>query len=123
MASGGFLVNRTEVQPLAVDDEEEGGDPLRLLIVSNHILNFYDGKFLNFGLTVTQELETLDYAYHYAEIGGRLIWRACMNDHQINILGSMTHVHVGRDDISIVTDEVDFDDIVESVRTGRVPGT
>lgn len=122
--SGGFLVNRPFIEPQAIWDDDSDGRPedWHVLDVRNHLLLFYNGRFMKFELTVAGDLSVVEYAFHYAEVDGDLIWRACKNDHRIDQLGSETHVHISRDDIAVASAEVDLEDAIEAARRGRVPG-
>ncbi|MGH8943196.1 MAG: hypothetical protein ACRDWF_10300 [Acidimicrobiia bacterium] len=67
-------------------------------------------------------MEQTFYEYHHAIIGGRMIWRACKNEHRVEQLQSPTHVHIARDDIAIASAEVDFAEVLRAVRNRVPPG-
>jgi hypothetical protein len=124
--SGGFLAGQDVIAPeiVTTDDEEPDSDGTNwdLLVVFPHILNFYDGRFLKFETTVNADLNQINYAYHYGEIGGDIIWRACMNDHRIDEIGSSTHLHLSREDNVMASGEVDLDDAIKAIHNRRPPG-
>src|SRR5690606_12394541 len=96
-------------------------DEWPIMRIPDHTLVF-GNTFLTFDITITNDLEIIDYSFHHAWIGGKLIWRACKNDHRVDETGSLCHVHVNEDELVFPSNEVDLEDAIRAVQERTVPG-
>jgi hypothetical protein len=84
-------------------DEEVG------LEVPQQRLLFGDGSFLEFDLVVDEELQPVEYSFHFQEVDGRMIWRKDLHPGHEEELGAMAHIHNDPND----EDQREFFEVVE----------
>ena len=107
---------------MAFFEDSDDPDDWAVMRIPEHRLIFGD-MYLKFDITIDADLEMIDYAFHHAVIGsGLLIWRACKNEHRIDVTGSPCHVHINRDDNVQVSAEVDLQDAIRAVQQRQIPG-
>jgi len=117
-------MKRQAIEPSAVyESEDPDSTDLSVLDIKDHMVVFYDGHFLKFDITINENLDLVFYAFHHAAIGGTpMMWRACKNDHRVDVLGSQCHVHIGTDDHVLPAREIDLDGAIQAVQDRTVPG-
>ena len=110
-SSGGYLeddVLRVEWYP----DPEAPSDRPLLLRVPRQRLHFHDGRYLDFHLIVTADLEVVSYGYHLAGHGDALLWR--LDKHPDHPGVTETHVHQGDGSVAS-SPEVDLADVMRRI--------
>lgn len=121
--SGGQLVFGQQVEA----DLIEGADGKVVgLRVPSHALAFAAGSILNFSMVVGEDLTEVDYSFNNRDSAGRLMWRACRNDHYLNILETDYHVHLpGEFEAEAVLPHkhIDLEDAIEAIHAGNIPGS
>ncbi len=104
------LVVETDVDPLS-----PSARPLALS-VDRHRMRFPDGSYLSFELSVREDLEQIDYSFHYARMDDMLVWRFDKHPGHEQEDGSDTHVHLGPQDKREPFREVDLSKVLERIR-------
>jgi hypothetical protein len=110
--SGGYVDGAALiVQPV----EDEDGHLLGLA-VPVQVIRFWDDTTMLIAFSVSAELQTLKFAYHYQTDGGQLIWRI---DNVGNHLGGIPHIHRAKARSEVIDEwfETDLGDALEYKRT------
>ncbi len=91
--SGGYLHDDS----LAVDLISDGDEGLPVaLVVHKHRLQYHDGSYLDFHLSVGSDLEPIAYSFHYARSDNKIVWR--LDKHRGHEAEDGTDTHAHRDD-------------------------
>ncbi len=108
--SGGYLDDGfVVVQPIESEPDVWLG-----LTLEKQRLNFYDGSYLDFSLSVASDLSTVAYSFHYARWDHQLVWRHDKHHGHENEDGSDTHVHLP-DEVRKPHEGADLFDVLQLV--------
>jgi hypothetical protein len=106
--SGGQLEDDSLIAEVVEDPDTK---QRQTLILGQQRLTFSDGSWLDFTLVVNQDLEVVDYSFHYATSDNELIWRLDRHEGHQDML---SHMHLPPDRRE-PHEEVEIDQVLDKI--------
>ncbi len=111
--TGGWLDDAFLAVDVLLEDEDDQASPPLALHIQRQRLHFPDGSYLSFALAVNDDLEAIDYSFHYALANDEIVWRYDKHLGHEDEDGGDTHVHLGPDERRRPYREVGLGEVLE----------